>query len=91
MIESRDRVDPNNVRAYLGKAQYLSLSRRVDEAMATVDTGLPVSPNLFIPRNTSDPAAAMNRRMPGSGRKVCAGKKLAADGVIDRRPPRPLT
>jgi adenylate cyclase len=38
-------LDPNNIRAYYTKAEYLVLSRRASEALSAADAGLAVNPN----------------------------------------------
>ena len=48
---------PDNVRAYRVKADYLSLSRRFNEALGAADAGLAVNPNdvfLLEPRTTAE-------------------------------------
>ena len=48
---------PDNVRAYLVKADYLSLSRRFNEALGVTDAGLAINPNdvlLLEPRTTAE-------------------------------------
>ena len=48
---------PDNLRAYLVKADYLSLSRRYNEALRVTDAGLAINPNdvlLLEPRTTAE-------------------------------------
>jgi adenylate cyclase len=48
---------PDNLRAYLVKADYLSLSRRYNEALGVTDAGLAINPNdvlLLEPRTTAE-------------------------------------
>ena len=50
-------VDHDNVRAYMVKADYLSLSRRFNEALGVSDAGLGSNPNfvpLYIPRTAAE-------------------------------------
>jgi len=50
-------LDPNNVRAYFVKAQYLNMSRRPGEALGAAEAGLAVNPNyvlLYMPRAMAD-------------------------------------
>ena len=47
-------LDPNNVRAYFVKAQYLNMSGRPGEALGAAEAGLAVNPNyvlLYMPRS----------------------------------------
>ena len=47
---------PDNIRAYLVKSIYLSISRRFDEALRTADAGLAINPNyapLYMVRASS--------------------------------------
>jgi adenylate cyclase len=41
-------LDPDNLRAYYGKAAYLGLSRRFKEALGVAEAGLAINPN-FVP------------------------------------------
>jgi adenylate cyclase len=50
-------LDPNNVRAYLAKGQYLSLSQRPSEALGAAEAGLAVNPSyvpLLLPRSSAE-------------------------------------
>jgi adenylate cyclase len=50
-------LDPNNVRAYFVKAQYLGMSRRPSEALGAADAGLAVNSNyaqLYMPRASAE-------------------------------------
>jgi adenylate cyclase len=59
---------PDNIRAYLVKSIYLSISRRFDEALRTADAGLAINPNyapLYMVRASSiwcELAGIMQRR-----------------------------
>ncbi len=67
-------LDPDNVRAYFAKAQYLTLSNRSSEALGVTDAGLAVDPNyvlLYIPR-----AAAENSLGRFSAAKADAERAL---------------
>ena len=50
-------LDPNNVRAYLAKGQYLSLSQRPSAALGAAEAGLAVNPSyvpLLLPRSSAE-------------------------------------
>jgi adenylate cyclase len=50
-------LDPNNVRAYFVKAQYLNASGRPGEALGAAEAGLAVNPNyvlLYMPRASAE-------------------------------------
>jgi adenylate cyclase len=50
-------LDPNNVRAYFVKAQYLGVSHRHSDALGAADAGLAVNPNyaqLYLPRTIAE-------------------------------------
>ena len=58
-------LDPNNVRAYFVKAQYLNMSGRPGEALGAAEAGLAVNPNyvlLYMPRAMADNFLADSRR-----------------------------
>jgi len=75
---------PDSVRAYRIKADYLSLSRRFDEALGVTDAGLAINPNdvlLLEPRTTAERISQGDRRRPSCFPCLFEpGRRLRASG-----------